>query len=614
MSTFTENQTTRSLTLASPGEKILGHIEVGLDNQVFLSVSRGEQTVIERSLLGLTVDGCDLGRNLTMGEPLFDSINETYPTRGWHTLAHNHCTTCHIPFVHDPTGTAWALELRAFDDGLAYRYIVAGNRARTVNGEASSWTIPAGSKVWIAERNNDWKLKSYAGWWTPVDLAALPSISSEGPVQAPPLVIELPGGGYTVLLEAALANYSGMRLRAVGHRRVQVDFTEGETGFVIEGCITTPWRVTLACPDLNGLVNSDILTNLNPPPDPGLFADQSFIKLGRVTWRWWSSGTGTPEQERQYVDYAHALGFEHSLIDDGWEAWPAPWQSLTNICSYAKSIGVGVFVWKDYKDLSDPSHNYAQLRTFLDGITEAGTSGVKIDFMNAESKDRIDFQMAALRETASRRLMLLFHGCQKPSGESRTWPHEVTREGIRGLELNKMKEGPIYADHNAALPFTRYLAGHADYTPVGYSNPGDTTWAHQLATAIIFTSPLNVIAENPDVLLNNPDTLPALDLLKDMPSIWDETRVLEPSAIGKIAVFARRIGTTWYVGAINGTQREQRFPLDLSFLGSTKYHATILTSPTPHAFERRELEGISSASLIKVHLQRVDGWVARFVV
>ena len=613
MSTLTEKSITRSLVLASPNEKILGHIEFGVDNQILLSISRDGRKVIERSPLGLTLDGCDLGREVTVGTPIFGQIDETYPTRGWHSIAHNHCTTCHIPFIHDPTGTAWTLELRAFDDGLAYRYVVPGSGSRRVNGEASSWTIPAGSKVWIAERNNDWKLKSYAGWWTRADLDTLPTISSEGPVQAPPLVIELPDGGYAALSEAALTNYSGMRLRAIGHRTVQADFTESEAGFVIEGCVTTPWRVTLACADLNGLVNSDILTNLNPPPDPVLFADQSFIKLGRVTWRWWSSGTGTPEQERQYVDYAHALGFEHSLIDDGWEVWPNPWESLADICTHAKSLGIGVFVWKDYKDISDPSQNYAQLRRFLDGIAQAGTSGVKIDFMNAESKDRIDFQMAALRETASRRLMLLFHGCQKPSGESRTWPHEMTREGIRGLELNKMKEGPIYADHNAALPFTRYLAGHADYTPIGYSNPGDTTWAHQLATAIIFTSPLNVIAENPDVLMNDSATLPALDLLKSMPSSWDETRVLAPSAIGKIAIFARRIGTTWFVGAINGTQEEQRLHLDLSFLGSASHHATVLTSPAPLAFERREINRVSSDSVIEVHLQRVDGWVARFV-
>lgn len=613
MSTLTEKPTTRSLVLASPNEKILGHIEFGSGNQILLSISRGERKIIDRSPLGISVEGYNLGCDATAGTSVFGVIDETYPTRGWHAIARNHRTTCHIPFVHDPTGTAWTLELCAFDDGFAYRYIVPGDGRRIVTGEASSWTIPSGSKVWIAERNNDWKLKSYAGWWTPADLDTLPTVSSEGPVQAPPLVIELPDGGYMALLEAALTNYSGMRLRAIGHRTVQADFTEGEAGFAIEGCITTPWRVTLACSDLNGLVNSDILTNLNPPPDPELFADQSFIKLGRVTWRWWSSGTGTPEQERQYVDYARALGFEHSLIDDGWEVWSTPWQNLADICAHAKSIGIGVFVWKDYKDISDPSRNYAQLRKFLDDIADAGTSGVKIDFMNAESKDRIDFQMAALRETASRRLMLLFHGCQKPSGESRTWPHEVTREGIRGLELNKMKEGPIYADHNAALPFTRYLAGHADYTPVGYSNPGDTTWAHQLATAIIFTSPLNVIAENPEVLLSNPDTLPALDVLKDMPSTWDETRVLSPSAIGKIAVFARRIGTTWFVGAINGTQEEQHFHLDLSFLGSAKYHATILTSPVPLAFERKEVENISSASSIMIHLQRVDGWVARFV-
>lgn len=132
--------------------------------------------------------------------------------------------------------------------------------------------------------------------------------------------------------------------------------------------------------------------------------------------------------------------------------------------------------------------------------------------------------------------MVNFHGSHPPTGESRTYPTEMTREGIRGLELNKMREGPIPAWHNAALPFTRLVVGHGDYTPLGYSRPGPTTFAHQLATVILFTSPMQVIAEHPEVLLTDPATAPALDLLTQIPAVWDETVVLEPSAIGELAM------------------------------------------------------------------------------
>ena len=210
--------------------------------------------------------------------------------------------------------------------------------------------------------------------------------------------------------------------------------------------------------------------------------------------------------------------------------------------------------------------------------------------------------------------MINFHGISKPTGESRTYPNEMTREGIRGLELNKMKEGPIPAFHNAALPFTRFVAGHGDYTPVGYSNPGPTTFAHQLATAIVFTSPLQVIAENPAVLLEDERVVPALDVLMAIPPVWDETRVLAPSAIAETAVFARRSGASWFVGALNGTEETRTIDrLDLSFLGTGTYRAVLLSSPEPERFRRIERELGSAERTLAVTMGPGDGFAAMFV-
>lgn len=197
---------------------------------------------------------------------------------------------------------------------------------------------------------------------------------------------------------------------------------------------------------------------------------------------------------------------------------------------------------------------------------------VKLDFIDSESRESIDFELAALRLAAERKLMINFPGVLTPTGEPRTYPNEITREGFRGLELNKIvTETVIPARHNAALPFTRLAVGHGDRTPLGYSRPGLTTWAHQLVTVGQFVSQLQVIGEHPETLLRDPHTRPALDVLKAIPAVWDKTRVLEPSRIGELSLIARRTGQTWFLSALSGDHPVSLPALDLSFLGDREY-------------------------------------------
>ncbi|GAA3413430.1 glycoside hydrolase family 97 catalytic domain-containing protein [Paenibacillus hodogayensis] len=605
---------TGTVKLESPGSRLTATIGVDETGRLRYAVERAGRKVIEPSEMGIIVDGTDLGEGVRIGTTSRVAIDETYRTRGRHAMAINRCADLTVEIKHESSEQRCVVHARAYDDGFAYRYIVPGDGSRTVGGERSSWTIPTDSKVWFFERNSGWKLKSYAGEWIHTSPEHLSIVSSQGPVQGTPLVLEFPGPyGYAALMEAALYDYSGMRLEAVGNRTVRANFTEGADGFRVQGRIVTPWRVTMVASDLNGLVNSDLIENLNPPPLPGLFADPSYIKPGRSVWRWWSQGTGTPSEEREYVDYAVRLGFEYTTVDEGWELWPDTWNELRELTCYAASRDIGVFVWKRSKEIDDPADGYKQMRDFFDAVREAGVTGLKIDFIDNETKVAIDFETNALRLAAERKLMINFHGISKPTGESRTYPNEITREGIRGLELNKMKEGPIPAFHNAALPFTRFVAGHGDYTPVGYSNPGPTTFAHQLATAIVFTSPLQVIADNPAVLLEDERVIPALDVLKAIPPVWDETVVLAPSAIAELAVFARRIGACWFVGALNGTEETRTIDsLELSFLGSGPYEAVLLSSPEPKAFERIERILGSVERSLAVTMGPADGFVAMF--
>ena len=601
------------IALRSPSETIQASIRVDAGGSLSYSVKYKGVVVIEPSPLGITIDGVDLGKGVRAGAARRGEISETFMVLGVHSVATNHCRTLTLPMVHEASGTEYQLEFRAYDDGFAWRYQIPGTGTRTVNREASSWTLPSASSIWYAERNNSWKLKSYAGEWLVADIDAMPKVSSQGPVQGPPLVAELPRGLFAVLTEAAVFNYSGLRFRAIGGRRFQADFTEGDKGFKMEGEIVTPWRVVVVAPDLNRLVNTDMLAGLCPPPDEGLFADRSWIKPGRCAWRWWSLGTGDPDQERAVVDAAARLGFEYSLVDEGWEAWNDPFENIRELCAHGRQKGVGVFVWKNYSELCSPAEDWKVMRGFMARVKASGAAGVKVDFLNAESLDRIRFEEAALRIAAQNRLLVNFHGCRKPGGESRTYPNELTREAVRGLELNKMKEGPITPAHNAALPFTRLVVGAADYTPLGFSRPGPTSYAHQLATLVLFTSPLQVIAENPDLLLNDTKLRTALDVLKAVPSVWDETRVLEPSKIGGLAIMARRSGATWFLAAVNGGKQTVTLDnLDLSFLGKDSYDAVYLSSDGPSQFTRSEHQAVNAATPLCVPLDVGDGFVARF--
>ena len=291
----------------------------------------------------------EIGLHPTLGDISRDQIDEQYPFHGAKATAQNKANILTIS-VREANASPYKIEARAYDNGFAWRILLPESASPVqVLEETSIWTLPQG-EVWFGERNNNWKLKSYAGEFRHTAVDNLPSISQQGPIQTAPLVVELPhSDGFELVTEANLANYSGMRLRAIGNRKLQVDFTEGSKGFEINGALTTPWRVTMLCRDLGCLVNNTLTENLNPPPDPILFRDTSYIHEGRFVWRYMNRETGTPAQEAEFVDFAAALGYEYTLVDDGWKTWETPWQSMKELVQYSRSKKVGVFAWKDFE-------------------------------------------------------------------------------------------------------------------------------------------------------------------------------------------------------------------------------------------------------------------------
>jgi alpha-glucosidase len=617
----------QEVVLSSPDKAIFLRIAPEEGGRLGYSVTLAGKPVIETSPLGIRVDGQDLGQGSTLGKVERYSLDERFPWRGVHSTARGRCNGARVAVTHAATGIAWTVELRVFDDAAAFRIEVPGSGSR-VPDAASAFRLPAGSTVWYHGARDH-----YEGIHARKDLPEVPADDWA----APPLTVRLPGGsGYAAITEAALFDYAGMMLQADG----QGGFAErlghavppsypytlryGEENAKrlavpasIVGPITTPWRVVLVGRDLNALVNSDAIAALNPAPDARLFPQglrTAWLRPGRAVWRYLDGPSiekgpdETPEQHdrrvyeiiRDFSRLARELGFEHQIVEGQWRRFAE--EQMRELVAYSKERGVSIWVWVHSRDQQDAGER----RKLFARLHALGVAGIKVDFLDHEARETIDLYQAILQDAAGQQLLVNFHGANKPTGEARTWPNEMTREGIRGLEYRRT---PAWAEHNATLPFTRFLAGHADYTPLVFGERRkETSWTHQIATLVVFTSPVMVYGANPASVLENP----ARDLIRSIPSVWDETRVIPPSAVGELAVFARRRGDRWFVGVLNGPG-QRTVALDLGFLGKGKYRALLARDKGEDgaAIELEERD-VTRGDTLPLSLRPGGGFVGRF--
>jgi len=598
----------------SPDESVQFKLFVQ-EGRLKFAVDLNKHAVIEPSPLVFTLDGTDVTQGAEFGEIKTYEVKETYPWRGVHSQAVNHCKGATVPLKHAKSNLHYTLEIRAFNNGVAFRYVIPGGTEARVPDEATVFVVPDGSTAWYHDLNGHYEgvheKKAVAG-------------AKAGEWAAPPVTIKLPAGaGYASITEAALVNYSGMALQTDGRRGFklvlghnhpvsypfrlrysQEDIDRLSKPAVISGPITTPWRVVLVGADLNTLVNADVIHNLCPPPDPKLFPKglhTEWIKPGRAVWKYLDGGQNSLDGMKEFCRLAGQLGFEHNIVEGFWKKWSDA--ELKDLVKVGKENGVGIWLWKHRKELNDPAARQA----FFKKCQDAGVVGVKIDFFDHDHKEVIDFYQVLLKETAEHRLMVNFHGSTKPTGEARTWPNEVVRESVRGMEASKLTTRAI---HDANLPFTRFLAGHGDYTPVHFgARRADTTWAHQVATAAVFTAPLLLFAAHPQNILDNP----CAPLIKSLPTVWDETIVLPISEIGETAAFARRRGDTWFLAIVNGpAARTVRVPL--SFLGQGEYRALMIRDDKKDpAAVRIENTKARNGDTLMIELSNGGGFIARFL-
>jgi alpha-glucosidase len=311
---------------------------------------------------------------------------------------------------------------------------------------------------------------------------------------------------------------------------------------------------------------------------------------------------------------------EYIILDDGWYKLgdlltQAPEMDVPALVQYGATKNVGIILWASWSTLEK------QLIPVLDLYQKWGVKGLKVDFMQRDDQRVVDFYYHTAREAAARHLLLDFHGAHKPAGLERTWPNVLTFEGVHGLENNKWTNDVTPA-HNVTLPFTRMLAGPMDYTPGAMQNAqtrnfrsifdrpmAQGTRAHQLAMYVVYESPLQMLSDSPSEYEREPD---AMDFLRAVPTVWDETRALD-GRVGEYVLMARRRGNDWYVGAMNnGTART--LTIDLSFLGAGG-HALDATSDGINADRnamdyKRERRTVTSADKLTLQLAPGGGYVA----
>lgn len=602
------------VVVSSPNGRLQLHIRLQ-QQQLMFRITLGKQTVIGWSPVSMQVDSTNITREVSIGKGEAYKADETYDWYGAHTPAVNLCNGLKLPLRHR-TGLAYTLELRVFNDAAAFRFIVPGKEnEQRIPDEATGFLLPAGSVTWY----HDLASMHYEGIHTRKDVSAI----GAGEWAAPPLTFKLPGNaGYASITEANLQHYSGMGLQADGkggftlrlahHQPASYPYVlrygkeEAERlshPAKVTGTITTPWRVVLAGADLNTLVNSDALHNLCAPPDKKLFpegARTSWVRPGRAVWKYLDGGgASTLETMKEFSRMAGELGFEYNILEGFWSKWSD--EEIRDLVQYSAQRKVGIIVWQHSKTLHDTAFRHA----LFERCHRLGIAGLKIDFFDHEAKETIDLYDAILEETAGLRLVVDFHGANKPTGLSRTWPNELIREAVKGMESSKLADR---ATHNTTIPFTRWLAGAAEYTPVHFGERRkNTTWAQQVASAVVFDAPLLTYAANPANILSNP----ALEMIKSIPSVWDETIVLPGSAIGELAAFARRKGDTWFIAVMNGVA-PRTVEIPLSFLKDGNYQAMVVRdNKDSTAAADITQETHKRGDVIKITLGEGGGFVAR---
>ena len=534
----------------------------------------------------------------------------------------------------------YAVVFRAYNEGAAYRFETSLPQQQVkIYGEEVKFNFPGDATVFYPQEDSMFSHNERK--YVPQRLKEIDPAF----IATMPAVVDAGEGAKLAIAESDVEDYPGMWLHGTNSPALAGTFPhyplkeklEKDRDFrvaeaadyiaVTSGTRTFPWRLV-------GIVerDGDLLTNqlvwlLAKPPQ---LQDTSWIKPGKVAWDWWNfnniygvdfkAGINT-QTYKYYIDFAAKYGLQYIILDEGWYKLGnvlevVPEINMEELTAYAKEKNVGVILWVIWKSLDD------QLLPALDQYAKWGIKGIKVDFMQRDDQKLINFYYKVCSETAKRKMLVDFHGGQKQVTMTRTWPNMISGEGVRGMEWSKWS-ADSEPKHNVTLPFTRMFLGPMDYTPGAMRNATRTTFApihqqpmalgtrcHQLAMYVVFESPLQMLSDSPSNYLREPE---AMEFLGPVPSVWDDTKVLD-GRIAEYVLVARRNSNDWYVGAMTDwTARE--LEVDFSFLPDGNFSMDAYqdgTNANRMASDYKKISvQVNKSTKLKIKLAPGGGWAAR---
>jgi alpha-glucosidase len=633
-------------TVTSPDGRLILTIETTTEGtnppspHLVYQLSFQGKSLIEPSGLRLDLEGqLSLGNNVQMVNTTASSEDHTYKlVTGKASQVRDHYNALRVD-LREPGGMGRKLtiEARAYDDAVAFRYFVPEQ-----NAMSDFRLIKEGTEFRIAKDATAYALvlpNFRSGYESEYIKLPISAFSNQGGVASKvliglPLLMEIPGVAWMGITEANLRDYSSMYLTNpsgswTGHwfESVLAPSIE-DPDVIVKGTLphSSAWRVLLVGDEPGRLVESNVITSLNPESE---IADTSWIHAGRASWDWWNGSLGpdgkrayTTETMKYYVDFAAKSAFEYMMLDAGWSDHNDITKmngtvDVPELVRYGKEKGVKVWIWLLANQVE------RQMDEAFPLYEKWGVAGLKIDFILRDDQHGMNFYYRAAKKAAEHHLMLDFHGATKPSGIERTYPNILSYEAVLGMENSKVgtRDNPEY---HTTIPFTRMLAGPMDQTPGAFDNRTReefmprmeapmvmSTRAHQLAMYAVFQCAFQMVSDVPYAY----DNQPAFQFIKDAWATWDETRVLNGRP-GVYITVARRHGNEWFLGSLNNWDARQ-LDLPLDFLGPGNYTAEIYSDADDAVQHpknvRIERKPVTRSSRLQAPLAPGGGYAVRFV-
>jgi len=623
-----------SYTLTSPDNRI--EVQVRVADRIAYDVSLSGRRLIENATLALDVDHKKLGERAQVRSTGKDSVDKVLEpvVRQKFAKIRERYNQLRLDF-----SGGYAVVFRAYPEGVAYRFetSLGGNDVK-VYSEESVVRFASDQVVYFPEEESMFSHNERK--YLPRRLAEI----SGSTFASLPAVVDAGAGVKVAVAEAAVEDYPGLWLRGTGDSALAATFEPyplreelekdrdlkvaeaADYIAVTRGTRTFPWRVLGIAERDKDLIANCLVWLLEKPSE---LADTGWIKPGKVAWDWWNAnniygvdfkaGINT-QTYKYYIDFAARNHLDYIILDEGWyklgnvlEVVPAV--NMEELTAYARQKNVGIILWVIWKTLAD------QMQPALDQYAKWGVKGIKVDFMQRNDQLLMNFYHRLSSECAKRKLLVDFHGAQRPASLTRTWPNLISTEGVRGMEWSKWS-AETEPKHNVTLPFTRMFLGPMDYTPGAMLNAQRDMFApimkrpmalgtrcQQLAMYVVYESPLQMLSDSPSNYEREPESL---EFLRAVPTTWDETIPLD-GKISEYVVLARRSGRDWYVGAMTDwTPRD--LEIDLAFLAEGSFtmeaYQDGVNADRMAGDYKKTVSSVRTGRKLRVHLAPGGGWAA----